>query len=340
MSPSERTTDASLSAALLALLAVTSGIAVSVAAPEVAAGTADGADATIFTDGEMLLLDPASNQTIRGKTTLEPGTNLSVNVKGETFLMTNTVTVTDNQTFDASFDMRGEESQEIEARVYRNETVLAEADGRVVCSGDCATETTTTDETAQSVDSPAVQAVTEVTQNRTASIKVLFGQAETVSVSIGGPSVNYVVNGTVRDRDGDGSATILFHTDRAGTDAPTLGVVDNGSTRVVEETAETSLDSPLAPASYDVRLYAGPTTDGELEARGRVVVFTNTADSADGASATATATSVGTVSASGDGTDSTPDDSGDRLVGSVGLIAAGGLLAVVGIGVVLGLFRN
>ncbi|WP_135854797.1 BGTF surface domain-containing protein [Halorussus salinus] len=340
MSPSERPTDVPLSAALLALLAVTSGIAVPVTVPEVAAATADGADATIFTDGEELLLDPAPNQTIRGKTTLEPGTNLSVNVKGEMFLKTNTVRVSDNRTFGASYDMSGLPEQEFEIRVYRNETVLAEADGRVVCSSDCATETTTTDETAQSVDSPAVQAVTEVTQNRTASIKVLFGQAETVSVSVGGPSVNYVVNGTVRDRDGDGSATILFHTDRAGTDAPTLGVVDNGSTRVVEETAETSLDSPLAPASYDVRLYAGPTTDGELEARGRVVVFTDASDSGDDAPPTATATAVGTVSADGDANGSTADDSGDRLLGSVGLLAAGGLLAVVGIGVVLGLFRN
>lgn len=337
MSPNERTTDVSLSAALLALLAVTSGIAMSMTVPRAAAGTADGADATIFTDGETLLLDPASNQTIRGKTTLEPGTNLSVNVKGETFLKTNTVSVSDNQTFGASFDMSGLPEQEFDIRVYRNETVLTEAEGRVVCSNDCATKTTSTDGTDRPVDSPAVQAVTEVTQNRTASIKVLFGQAETVSVSIGGPSVNYVVNGTVRDRDGDGSATVLFHTDRAGTDAPTLGVVDNGSTRVVEENSETSLDSPLAPASYDVRLYAGPTTEGELEARGRVVVFANTAADA---SATATTTSVGTVSASGDANGSTADDSGDRLVGGVGLIATGGLLAVVGIGVVLGLFRN
>lgn len=341
MFPSERTNDAPLSAALLALLAVTSGVVVSATVPQAAAGTTDGADATIFTDGEALLLDQAPDQTIRGKTTLEPGTNLNVNVKGETFLKTNTVRVSDNQTFGARFDMRGLPEQEFEIRVYRNETVLAEAEGRVVCSNDCATETPSTDETARPVDSPAVQAVTEVTQNRTASIKVLFGQAETVSISIGGPTVNYVVNGTIRDRDGDGSATVLFHTDRAGTDAPTLGVVDNGSTRVVEETAETSLDSPLAPASYNVRLYAGPTTDGELEARGRVVIFTDTADSPDegGPSATTTET-TGTVSASGDPNGSAADGSGDRLLGSVGLIAAGGLLAVVGIGVVLGLFRN
>ncbi|UPW01908.1 hypothetical protein M0R88_07375 [Halorussus gelatinilyticus] len=338
MSPSELTSDVPLSAVLLAFLTVTSGVAVTLAVPKAAGGTTDGADATIFTDGETLTLDQAPDQTIRGKTTLDPGTTLSINLKGETFLKTNRATVTANRTFNASFDMSDVDRGTFEVRVYRNETVLAEAEGRVVCSTDCTTPTTSTDESTQSVDSPAVQAVTEVTQNRTASIKVLFGQAETVSVSIGGPNVNYVVNGTVRDRDGDGSATILFHTDHAGTDAPTLGVVDNGTTRVVEASSETSLDAPLAPASYNVRLYAGPTTDGELEAKGRVVVYTDTSGAPNEASATAT--TVGTVAGGTDATGSTPDGSGDRLLGSVGLIATGGLLAVLGIGVVLGLFRN
>ncbi|NEU58484.1 BGTF surface domain-containing protein [Halorussus sp. MSC15.2] len=308
-----------------------------------ATGPVDGNGTTIVTDGGEVVLDVAPNQTIRGETSLEPGTELHLNVEGETFLKSQQTTVTDRGTFDATFDMSGVGEQDVEIRVYRDETVLAEAPGRVTCSGGCETGGTDSDGGNRMApsDGPAVQAITEVSQNRTASIKMLFGGAETVTISIGGPEVNYVVNGTVTDRDGDGHATVLFHTNRAGTDAPTLGVVDDGGTRIVETSAETSLDSPLAPASYDVRLFAGPNASGDVAAVGTVVVFEEAteSDGRDGASASTTPTTLGTVA--GDDADaSETGGSGNPFLGGVGMIAAGGVLAVVGIGVVLGLFRN
>ncbi|MFC4448551.1 BGTF surface domain-containing protein [Halorussus aquaticus] len=307
-----------------------------------ATGPVDGNGTTIVTDGEELVLDVAPNQTIRGETRLEPGTELHLNVEGDTFLKSQRTTVTDRGTFNATFDMSDVGEQNVEIRVYRDETVLAETAGRVTCSGGCETEATDSDGgNLDSGDGPAVQAITEVNQNRTASIKVLFGEAETVTISIGGPDVNYVVNGTVTDRDGDGHATVLFHTNRAGTDAPTLGVVDDGGTRVVETSAETSLDSPLAPASYDVRLFAGPNASGDAAAVGTVIVFEEAteSDGQAGASTSTTSTTLGTV-AGDDANGSETGDSGDQFLGGVGMIAAGGVLAVVGIGVVLGLFRN
>ncbi|NHN60847.1 MULTISPECIES: BGTF surface domain-containing protein [Halorussus] len=330
-----------LAAALVALLAVASGTAASTPAASATAAP-DGNGTAIVTDGEELVLEAGANQTIRGETDLSPGTTLSVNVEGDTFLLTDTTAVTDEQTFNVTLDLSDFGEQDVAVRVYRSETVLAEADGRIVCKTDCeSTATDSDEESGTAADGPAVQAITEVTQNRTASVKVLFGGADAVTVSVGGPEVNYVVNGTVRDRDGDGRATVLFHTNRAGTDEPTLAVVDDNETRVVEASSETSLNAPLAPGSYDVRLYDGPNATGEVAAEGRVVVFEETANSAEesGASANDTATTIGTVSGGG-ANGSSAGESGDRFLSGVGMIAAGGVLAVLGVGVVLGLFRN
>lgn len=323
-----------VAAAVVTLLAATSGMAASVTA-------APANQTAIVTDGEELVLQTAANQTIRGETDLSPGTTLRVNVEGETFLRSTKTTVTGERTFNVSLDLSTVGEQDVTATVYRDETVLAEADGRVVCETDCESTTAASgDETGTAVDGPAVQAITEVTQNRTASVKVLFGGADAVTVSIGGPEVNYVVNGTVRDRDGDDHATVLFHTDRAGTDEPTLAVADDNETRVVEASAETSLDAPLAPASYDVRLYEGPNATGEAAAEGRIVVFEEAADSAEETTSSPNdaETTLGTVAGGANG--SNVDASDDPLLGGVGMIAAGGLLAVLGIGVVLGLFRS
>lgn len=328
-----------LAGVLVALLAAASGAAAS-GTPAAAAGP-DGNGTTIVTDGEELVLDAAANQTIRGETDLAPGTSLSVNVEGEAFLQTTTTAVTGEQTFNVTLDLSTVGEQDVTVTVYRNETVLAEVDGRVVCETDCESTADSSDGSTTVVDGPAVQAVTEVTQNRTASIKVLFGGADTVTVSVGGPAVNYVVTGTVRDGDGDGRATVLFHTNRAGTDEPTLAVVDDNETRVVEASAETSLDSPLAPGTYDVRLYAGPNATGDVAAKGRVVVYEGTAPKSSDENDTSASdtTTPGTV-AGGDNDGSSAGASGDRFLGGVGMIAAGGLLAVLGVGVVLGLFRN
>ena len=350
-----------MAAALVALLAAASGAGAAATVPpasqtdagaveapvesasiaKATTATVDGNGTTIATDGEELVLKAAENQTVRGETDLAPGTTLSLNVEGEAFLQTTTTTVTDEGTFNATLDLSSVGEQDVTVKVYRNETILAETDGRVVCETDCKSTTSGSGEgSATAADGPAVQAITEVTQGRTASVKVLFGGAETVTVSIGGPDVNYVVNGTISDRDGDGRATVLFHTDRAGTDEPTLAVADDNETRVVKATAETELDDTLAPGSYGVRLYAGPNATDEVAAKGRVVVFEKATDSAGENDASANGTTThGTVSG-GDATGSNADASDDRFLSGVGMIAVGGVLAVAGIGVVLGLFRN
>lgn len=438
-----------LAAVLVGLLAATSGVAAAagpvteqrateaVATPEadVPAATTVADDengTTIRTDGGELVLDAAPNRTIRGETDLEPGTNLTVRIEGRTFLQTTTSTVTDRRTFDATVDLGQISEQNVTVTVARGGTVLTRTEGRVVCDADCeATNGTTVENHALR---PAVEAVTEVTQGKNASVDVLFGDADALTVTIGGPEVNYVVTGTVRDRDDDGRATVLFDTSRAGDDAPTLGVIDDGERRVVEASEETSLDSPLAPGTYDV---AVANASGGSEVQGRLVVFESgpgPTGAADGQANTSIVTDGGElvldaapnqtirgktsvepgtnlslmiegetflrtkvvavtedgtfgtsvdlsdvagedleITVSLDGTELatadgrvtcpdgcepsttttvvTTDDDGDatppntsgsdgRLLGGVGMIALGGVLAVAGIGVLLGVFRR
>ncbi|WP_132058209.1 BGTF surface domain-containing protein [Halorussus amylolyticus] len=234
------------------------------------AATADSDDTTIGPDGYDPVLSPEPNQTIHGETDVAPGTELKVQMEGDSNFMSTTTTVSEQGTFEATFDLSGvSPGTELEVSVIDDETELLRTSASVECLRGCENESGDSD----ADDASLVDSVTEVSQNRTASIDVRFGDAETLAVSVGGPSSNYVVNGTIRDTDGDGRATVLFHTDRAGTDEPTLGVEDGDEERTVEATDETSLDDPLAIGAYDVRLYRGSNTSADLAEKGKLVVY-------------------------------------------------------------------
>ena len=69
-------------------------------------------DATLelVTDGDRVVVRPADDQTVRGRTSLSPGTELSIRIRssGESqFLKTKAATVGDDGTFAATFDFDG-----------------------------------------------------------------------------------------------------------------------------------------------------------------------------------------------------------------------------------------
>ncbi len=67
--------------------------------------TANNSSVSIHHDGTPLVLDTAANQTIRGTTTLDPGTKLEVQVHAtKQFFMSNSVTVQHDGNFNASFN--------------------------------------------------------------------------------------------------------------------------------------------------------------------------------------------------------------------------------------------
>lgn len=167
------------------------------------------------------------------------------------------------------------------------------------------------------------QAIVRVRQGNTATLEISTSDAATVS--IGGPSSGYEINATVRDGNGDGSVTLQFDTDTAGRDGQTLSTVDPADEVVVEPGSEVALDTRLDAGNYDLSLYRGTEVDSHPDEIGTLIVT----DGAD-ASTTTGSTSTGAIP---DG--SATNNPGGSFGSGIGLLGVGGLLAVIGVTVVL-----
>lgn len=145
-----------LSVAIAVLLIGASGATAWAAMPTDETTTANPDDAEFVTDD--LVFEQERNQTIRGETTLEPGTNLSLSVEGENFYMSQVVTVTDRGTFEGTFDFSTKApGEELEITLRHGRTTLAETTGEIEpCPDGC--ETTETVETVRTVDPAATTA--------------------------------------------------------------------------------------------------------------------------------------------------------------------------------------
>jgi hypothetical protein len=299
---------------------------------------------TLVYQGDVLELEAAPGQTVHGETRLDAGTEVTVRLRStgeEPFLETAEATVTEYGTFEATFDLSDvSPGTGFEASVRGDGRRLAVVPGRVECEGDC--QTTTERDRAATGDLPAdeiaVASHVEVTQTHTAEIPVSLGDADAVTVVVGGDSVNYEARGVVRDRDGDSRVVVEFHTDRAGFEASTLSAYDAGDPMVVENQSESSLPRLLAAGDYPVRVYRGTSADGDPDAEGTLVVYE--APSAVGSTTTTTTAARPTVTDGGNDTRGNDGVLADSSVAGVGAIALGGVLAVAGVGVVLGLFRS
>lgn len=100
-------------------------------------GSTESANGTAFVfDGERLTLAALENETVRGETALDPGTDLTVRLTGSgssPFLLQETATVTDDGTFAATVDLVGvDNGTEFTATVRHDDEAVAEAEGLVV----------------------------------------------------------------------------------------------------------------------------------------------------------------------------------------------------------------
>jgi len=311
----------------------------------------ESATGSFHHEGERLTLAAADGQTIRGETSLAPGSEATVVLEAvydrpvagsrwvESFA---DASIAENGTFLATVDLAGNgPNVTFQARLVHEETVVTTTRGRLTpCERHCL-----------GTDEVNALGGVEVDQNRTAEIPVTFGSGDRLNVTVtntDGP--DYRLNATVRDTDGDDRATLLFRTENAGEDEPTLLVREGGETRPAEVTGETTLDGTLPPALYEttVRL------PGERNAWdvGTLVVFESTRPPAtptatpDGASSSGD----GPASDAGDGADSpgaagatdtpatpdplevrTDDESGGPALLPLGSVGAGGLIAIGGL---------
>ncbi|KAA9396208.1 hypothetical protein Har1130_15245 [Haloarcula sp. CBA1130] len=234
-------------------------IAAAAAGPGLAAAEQQ---ATVSEDSLPLHAD--EQQVVTGETALEPGTEMTVQVKSadasNPFLYQRQVSVQPNGTFVAQFDLDSvpaNTSYELSAHVD-GDTLFERTETIAQCDGDC-TDTVPETETPKQADSD--ENVVTVSQGETAEIPVSMADGGKKTLSVGSEAVNYQINATVSDDDNDGEVLVLFDTAAAGMDSETLSVADDGDS--VSVTApEPDLPSTLAPAAYTYRLFDGQTTDG------------------------------------------------------------------------------
>ncbi|WP_373567973.1 BGTF surface domain-containing protein [Haloarcula sp. H-GB4] len=230
--------------------------------------------ATVSEDSLPLHAD--QQQVVTGETTLEPGTEMTVEIVSENssnpFLYQRQVIVQPNGTFAAQFDLSrhpANTSYELSAHVdgdwlfERTETIAP-------CDGNC-TDPVPEIETPEPTDDGGN--VVEVAQGDTAEIPVSMTDGGTKTLSIGSEAANYRINATVSDDDGDGEVLVLFDTAVAGTDGATLSVADDGDSLTVTE-SEPDLSSTLAAAAYSYRVFDGQSTDGRPTV-GTIVIEAN-----------------------------------------------------------------
>ena len=311
---------------LLALVVLTAALGPAVLASPAAAestatasATADSA-ITVEHDGDRVTVANGTSQVVRGTADAPVGTEVLVRVRssGDTtprFLKTATGVVTENGTWAVAFDFSEQYAGNTFALSARFEDGSAETavDGEVVaCEGDCAEtppsgtptpipeQTPTPTQTAQATAPVAFgENIFVVDAGGVAAIPLTFDERDEAVVVLGNETKsNYELEALVRDEDGDGQAVLYVDTSLAGRGGETLSTSGGDS---VEVRSETSLDSMLDPATYDVSLYAGgertarPADVGSLVVQAADTPTTSAADTADAAPATQTPAATGTT---------------------------------------------
>ncbi|WP_336023780.1 BGTF surface domain-containing protein [Halobellus salinisoli] len=305
-------------------------------APAAVAGTvAADPSVSVDYDGDGVTVANGTSQVVRGTADAPVGTEIVVRVRSAddtqpAFLKTATGVVTENGTWATSFDFERQRANDTFALTARfeNGSAEAEVDGEVVaCGEDCAetppsgTPTPIPEQTrtASPTDGPSAPVAFDeniflVDRGGVAAIPISFasengGDENEAVIVLGNESKsNYELEAVVRDGDDDGQAVLYVDTSLAGRSDGTLSTSGGDSARIV---SETSLESMLDVADYDVSLYAGSERAGDPVDVGSLVVQTET-------------TRTSTVTAAS-GTESSPD----RGINGIGLgpLAVGGVVS-------------
>jgi len=99
-------------------------------------------------------------------------------------------------------------------------------------------------------------------QDETAKISVAVGDADAATLSVGDEAdVNYQINATARDENGDGRVVFVLDPPAASDESvPTVTVRDDGDSVSIQR--ESDVDEPLSPTEYDLTLFRGESADG------------------------------------------------------------------------------
>jgi len=114
-----------------------------------------------------------------------------------------------------------------------------------------------------STDEPGfAEAVVTVRQDRSVEIPVSVGDRDRARLVIGGQDVNYWLNATLVDGDGDGRVIAVLDAWAAGREAPALSVIGENDRASVD--SETTLGDTIAPVEYDMNLYRSDDHDDAI----------------------------------------------------------------------------
>jgi hypothetical protein len=327
---------------MLAALAVFGGVTATVVASADATTAAPAGDwnagadsasadpnATIDYDGERLVVEQTSNQTITGETTLDPGTQVTVRARSANsaspFLRSSVATVADNGTFAAEIDFAEvADGTEFTITVHYNGTRLTEAPGVVGgCDPVCG-------------ETPAFgEGIVAASAGETIEIPVELNGADRATVYFGGDAVNVHIPVTVEDGNGDGVVVLQIASDTGG--AGGAGV----STKAAADDASVAeaVDRPqaLAPGEYPMELYAGSQFRDTEPVDVGTVVLSEATNPPRTERSNASTTTVGTIYET-NGT--TPDSANGGGIGmlTLAMLGGGGILAVLGVLALTGTF--
>jgi hypothetical protein len=250
-------------------------------------------DVSVDREGGTLTVAAGPGQLVTGTSDAAAGTALSVRLTsaGDTrpqFLKTARAVVRDDGTWGTTFNFSRQSAGDTfeldvvvptAAGVDVDGRVVTQVDGRVVaCEGDCsdgaprATPTpspTPTAAPAADGDAGFETSIPTVSRGRTAALAVRFGDADALTVVLGGQEAGYELVATVRDGNGDGRTTLYVDTAAAGRDGATATVAEGDRVTVRSEVA---LDARLDADEYDVALHRGESRDGPRVDVGTLVV--------------------------------------------------------------------
>ena len=250
-------------AVLLVAILVGSTVA---AVPAAADGT------TIDHDGETLSLSAGPAQQITGQTDLAAGTEVTVRLRSSDnsapFIRQTAATVGDDGRFSVQMNLSAVAPDTEAVATLRSDGKTIAEHGVVIDAPNSVAD----DSTAQHTGPVLGSSIVRVQNGEAVAITVDYGATDAATLSIHSDGVDDVptweVVATVRDSDGDGTATIRFDTGAVDADAPTVTADDD-----LTIDRESSLsDAALDPAAYDIRLDSGSVIDDDPTDIGTLVL--------------------------------------------------------------------
>jgi len=223
---------------------------------------------TVDREGETLTLVAGPETEVTGQSDLEPGTELKLTLQStdstSPFLLRETATVADDGSIAATMDTDSiSEPVNATLTVSHDGEELTEVDARIEpCDDDCGDQSSSDGLGTPPSEFGLEEDVVVAPQDETAKISVAVGDADAATLSVGDEAdVNYQINATARDENGDGRVVFVLDPPAASDESvPTVTVRDDGDSVSIQR--ESDVDGPLSPTEYDLTLFRGESADG------------------------------------------------------------------------------